>query len=291
MRLKVFRDGAEVHKAAKLIQRAKSKRATVGRKRWTEPVKPTSQERGEALERRVGALFERMGYTVRRNVHIKSDAGHRSEIDVIATSRLPWRRTWYIECKNYSRPLPLHSVAMFKEVLVQNSLPLSRGLLVTTATLTPRVRAAGIRVWDGQELLAAERRVARASWLLWSIKLGAGVAALYAVVVASAPALVALEEKGWAHELLTQPLAGDRAAEDPGSFVARSPIQLATDHNHWWSRVLAAAGSAAGDMAGKAGSKLGLERLSQDMREGSRFLRDKLRGLVGGGPDGGDERH
>ncbi len=287
----MFRDGAEVHKAAKLIQRAKSKRATVGRKRWTEPVKPTSQERGEALERRVGALFERMGYTVRRNVHIKSDAGHRSEIDVIATSRLPWRRTWYIECKNYSRPLPLHSVAMFKEVLVQNSLPLSRGLLVTTATLTPRVRAAGIRVWDGQELLAAERRVARASWLLWSIKLGAGVAALYAVVVASAPALVALEEKGWAHELLTQPLAGDRAAEDPGSFVARSPIQLATDHNHWWSRVLAAAGSAAGDMAGKAGSKLGLERLSQDMREGSRFLRDKLRGLVGGGPDGGDERH
>jgi len=46
--------------------------------------KVTTKARGDALERRVERLFERLGYTVERSVFLRDRHGNRSEIDVIA---------------------------------------------------------------------------------------------------------------------------------------------------------------------------------------------------------------
>jgi hypothetical protein len=179
----------------------------------------TSYEKGGQLERRVANLFRLKGYQVRTNVLIRNSRGHLSEIDVVASPRWPWRATQYIECKNYSRPLPLHSVANFKEVLLQNSLPLNQALLVTTAKLSPRVRAAGIRVWDGKQLKEAEIRTAQQVARVWYWKAAMLLGGSYVVLLLFTPALE------WV------------AARTSSTDTAKAVLAPLSRHRCWWSEV------------------------------------------------------
>ena len=125
---------------------------------------------------------------------LRDSNGNLSEIDVVAG----WPFKVYIECKNYSGPVPLemvskfkvcmcvfvyvchfalrtHCVAFGKSVLELNNIPLRRGLFVTTSTYTPRARTIGIRTMDGKELDARERlfrRLGTANRLLLVLALG-----------------------------------------------------------------------------------------------------------------------
>jgi hypothetical protein len=239
----------------------------------------TSFEKGRALEKRVVKLFESRGYKTQTNVFIRNPEGNLSEIDIIASSWVPWKGRWYIECKNYSKPLPLHSVAQFKEVLIQNRLPLSRGLLVTTSTLTPRVRSAGIAVWDGAELIRQESLVRRQVLRSWVLRLMSALVLSYVAVLSVSPLLKELAEQG------KLPLWLDESFRDfwdlpDNEFTRLSPIDVALQHRSWWARAIAAAGNSVElpEPVNKAAS---------EVAEGVSVLRDKVRTLVRriGGPD------
>lgn len=138
----------------------------------------TSKERGDALESRVARILEREGrWRVRTNVRAKDRHGNVSEFDVVAG----FLRPLYVECKNYSRPVPLSDVAKFKEVLQLNRIPLGRGLFVTTATYTPRCAHVGLRLLDGAALDAWERR---AWWSMARRRCSVGMVAISAAMYA-----------------------------------------------------------------------------------------------------------
>lgn len=188
-----------------------------------------SYQKGEELESRVARLFQLQGYQVKKNVLIRNSQGCLSELDIVATSRLPWRSTRYIECKNYARPLPLHAVANFKEVLLQNSLPLHQALLVTTATLTPRVRSAGIQVWDGKQLLQAEAQAARCAARSWYIRILTLMCGSYVLVLLATPGLA----------VAVQGVVGSPQAPQTASPVLKSVINLLLMHRKWWGNTVA----------------------------------------------------
>lgn len=50
----------------------------------------------------------------------------------------------YIECKNFTGPVPLDYVAKFKEVLKLNRISPRSGLFITTSYYTPRATTIGI---------------------------------------------------------------------------------------------------------------------------------------------------
>jgi restriction endonuclease Mrr len=115
----------------------------------------TTAQKGDALEKRVIRLLKRLGkMNIKSNVIIKDAFGNISEIDVMYGI---FSKT-YIECKNYSAPVPLKDVAKFKEVLALNGIPLERGLFVTTSTFVPRAETIGVRLVNGKQLRAWERR-------------------------------------------------------------------------------------------------------------------------------------
>src|SRR5690348_17268905 len=71
----------------------------------------TTKYRGDQLEKRVERLYKRLGkFNVKRNLVITDKFGNISQIDVVYGM---FFRT-YIECKNYSGPVPLEDVAKFK---------------------------------------------------------------------------------------------------------------------------------------------------------------------------------
>ena len=61
---------------------------------------------------------------------------------------------------NLSSPLYRsdQDVAKFKEVLVLNDIPISRGIFITSSTFSPRARFVGIKCIDGEEFTALEKR-------------------------------------------------------------------------------------------------------------------------------------
>ena len=71
-----------------------------------------TKEKGDALEARVVRWLRRRGEGgIRRNVVLTDAHGNRSEIDVMCGRVFKT----YIECKNYSKPVPLKDVAKFTE--------------------------------------------------------------------------------------------------------------------------------------------------------------------------------
>jgi hypothetical protein len=87
--------------------------------------------KGDQLEYRIVKLYKNLGkWNVRHDVTIVDKFGNKSQIDV--TYGLFFRK--YIECKNYSGPVPLEMVAKFKEVLILNNIPVRRGIFITTST-------------------------------------------------------------------------------------------------------------------------------------------------------------
>jgi hypothetical protein len=121
-----------------------------------------SKEKGDQFEKRVQRLLQRAGkWRVRRDVVLRDKFGNISQIDL--TYGL--LRTTYVECKNYSGPVPLEMVAKFKEVLALNNVPLSRGLFVTSSNYVPRATTIGVRTIDGNELNQWEKSV-RGRWLV-----------------------------------------------------------------------------------------------------------------------------
>ena len=122
--------------------------------------KRTTRQHGDILEKRVVKILEREGRSaIQRNVFFKDKHGNRSEIDIVY-GNFPWNKR-YIECKHYSRPVPLSDVAKFKEVLRLNDIPLRQGIFVTTATFTPRSEHVGVALVNGEELKAWEKRALR----------------------------------------------------------------------------------------------------------------------------------
>src|SRR4051812_40138650 len=96
--------------------------------------KLTSKDVGNALESRVVEMLRLEGArNIRRNVFLRDSHGNRSEVDIVYGYLFPT----YVECKNYaasSTPVPLSDVAKFKSVLQLNSIPVSRGLFITTSS-------------------------------------------------------------------------------------------------------------------------------------------------------------
>lgn len=147
----------------------------------------TTKDKGDRLERRVERVLSGLGHTpVRRNVIIKDGNGNRSEIDLVAGRWFPL----YVECKNYSHPVPLEQVAKFKEVLALNHIPIRRGLFVTTATFTPRATTIGVETWDGAKLRRMERRAALYRLLRPVFRFGVLIPLSFASLLAVGPPLL-----------------------------------------------------------------------------------------------------
>src|SRR5690606_34135698 len=110
------------------------------------------------FERRVVRLFKRLGkWNVKHDVTLIDKNGNRSQIDIVYGL---FFKT-YVECKNYTNPVPLKDVAKFKEVLIMNGISPRRGLFITSSTFVPRATTIGIKCWDGNELRRRERMVRR----------------------------------------------------------------------------------------------------------------------------------
>ena len=121
----------------------------------------SAQDRGLAFEKEVERLFRRLGhFRVKRNVTLRDSHGNLSQIDLVYGL---WRRV-YVECKNYSGPVPLKDVAKFSSVLELNGIPLSRGLFVTNSTYVPRATTIGIKCIDGKQLAAMKRKARLRGW-------------------------------------------------------------------------------------------------------------------------------
>jgi hypothetical protein len=138
----------------------------------------TPQARGDALEKKVANLLRSQGKArVRTNVLLRDAHGNLSEIDVVY-GRWPFKH--YIECKAYrKRSVPLEDVAKFKEVLTLHNVSLSRGMLVTTSTFTPRCKHVGVRLMNGEQLQQWEKRIHRQLWVRRTF-LGVAVSAVIA---------------------------------------------------------------------------------------------------------------
>lgn len=126
-------------------------------------VTQTSKQKGDLLEARVATLFRKQGkWNVQVNKRLVCPKGNHSQIDV--TYGL-WTPT-YIECKNYtSRLVPLEDVAKFKEVLIQNEIPLKEGIFITTSKFSKRALETGICCIDGQGLEELEMKTQRFLYL------------------------------------------------------------------------------------------------------------------------------
>lgn len=117
--------------------------------------------KGTRLEMRVISLLKTIGkFNVQHSVTLIDGHGHRSEIDII----YGYLFKTYIECKNYSGPVPLEAVAKFKEVLALNGVPAHRGVFVTNSYYTPRATRIGIRCIDGTKLAQWERQASMYVW-------------------------------------------------------------------------------------------------------------------------------
>ncbi len=114
----------------------------------------TAKEKGDRLEWRVVNLYKKLGkWNVKHDVTLKDKNGNTSQIDVVYG--LLYRK--YVECKNYSGPVPLEMVAKFKEVLQLNGISPRRGVFITTSTYAPRSTTIGIKTIDGTQLQRMER--------------------------------------------------------------------------------------------------------------------------------------
>lgn len=230
--------------------------------------KLTTTEKGLVLEQRVMRIMRNFGFAnVRRSVLIRDTRGHRSEIDVMGRYFLV---NFLVECKNYSKPLPLEMVAKFKEVLAQNRIGIWRGLLVTTATTTPRVRHAGVRVWDGETLTRMEALSKHVRTLRVVGRGAVALALAYAAVVSQARALSAAECEPdspaagplgpWLHPVacahVSSPWAG-LAVGSPSAFPAGASVAtvLQAHHDAWQPRV--EAWTAMAEATGERATRLG----------------------------------
>lgn len=115
----------------------------------------TSKQRGDQLELRVASMFKKMlKLNVQRHQILRDHHGNISEIDV--TYGYFFKK--YIECKNFTGPVPLEYVAKFNEVLKLNRIPPSKGIFITTSYYTPRATTIGIKTIDGEQLKSLEKR-------------------------------------------------------------------------------------------------------------------------------------
>jgi len=125
----------------------------------------TTKQLGYILEARVVRMFRRMGkYNIKRNVLVRDANGNLSEFDV--TYGYIFRR--YIECKNYTHPVPLEAVAKFKEVLKLNGIPVRHGIFITTSTFTPRATTIGVNTIDGAQL----KKMEKSARIRWTFRMG-----------------------------------------------------------------------------------------------------------------------
>ena len=131
--------------------------------------------RGDRLEKRVVTLLKRLGrLNVQRSVVVVDIHGNRSEIDVM----YGFVFKTYVECKNYTGPVPLEQVAKFKEVLALNGIPARRGIFITNSYYVPRAKHIGIKCIDGEELAKLERTATMKVWskrlvVVWALGAGA----------------------------------------------------------------------------------------------------------------------
>jgi len=133
------------------------RKRVIASKRGAESMKA----KGTRLEMRVVRLFQRLGkYNVQRSVVVVDQHGNRSEIDVM----YGFVFKTYVECKNYSGPVPLEAVAKFKAVLSLNGIPPSRGIFITSSYFVPRAKRLGIKTVDGEQLKEWERTATRTVW-------------------------------------------------------------------------------------------------------------------------------
>jgi len=140
--------------------------------------KQTSKQRGTALESRVERLLQRMGkWNIKKNIIMRDLNGNISEIDL--SYGIFFKR--YIECKNFTGPVPLEYVAKFKEVLNLHGIPTRQGLFITTSYYTPRATTVGIPTIDGEQLKRMEKFAYLHGALKLSTLLGVGAVTLVGV--------------------------------------------------------------------------------------------------------------
>lgn len=143
------------HRILKTFNRKGSSSSSHTTAAAAKPTNMTTTQKGDILEQRVAKILKNEGRSnIKTKVFLKDANGNRSEIDV-CYGRL---FKTYVECKNYfGRPVPLHDVAKFKEVLQLNNIPLSRGVFVTSSTYSPRATTIGVITVDGKQLIEWEK--------------------------------------------------------------------------------------------------------------------------------------
>ncbi|EGG16371.1 putative transmembrane protein [Cavenderia fasciculata] len=111
------------------------------------------KEKGMRFEERVATMLSnRLEANIKRNVTLIDKRGNRSEIDIVYGI---FFKT-YVECKDYSVPVPLKDVAKFKEVLRLNNIGIGRGLFIASGDYVPRAKFVDIKLLDGDQLRRQE---------------------------------------------------------------------------------------------------------------------------------------
>ncbi|MCJ7632559.1 restriction endonuclease [Candidatus Bathyarchaeota archaeon] len=118
--------------------------------------KPSSYEKGLALELKLLELFRKMGYSVIHDTKRVGRSGAQHQIDVLAEYRCPLHNsTLVIEAKSYDSPIDKDRI--MKLIQIVDDIGADRGIIVTTSYFTPEAikTASGhnVELWSREQLV------------------------------------------------------------------------------------------------------------------------------------------
>lgn len=110
---------------------------------------------GKKLEEFVEKILNVQGFKTNCRVRLSGKSGAKHEIDILAEKKTPKRKLILaVECKNYSRPVPIKDIRDFVDKLRDLRIP--TGIFATASYFSKDARqyaeSHGIELWDAEKL-------------------------------------------------------------------------------------------------------------------------------------------
>lgn len=117
--------------------------------------KPSSYEKGLALELKLVELFKKMGYNVIHDAKRVGRSGVEHQIDILAEYRCPLHNsTVVVEAKSYDSPVDKDRIMKLTQIV--DDLGADRGIIVTTSYFTPEAiktsKGHNLELWNREQL-------------------------------------------------------------------------------------------------------------------------------------------
>ena len=118
--------------------------------------KPSTYEKGLALELKLLELFKNANYNAIHNIKKVGRSGAEHQIDILAEYRCPLHTSQIVvEAKSYDSPIDKDRI--MKLIQIVNDIGADRGIIITTSYFTPEAmmtaKGTNVELWDREQLL------------------------------------------------------------------------------------------------------------------------------------------